>query len=433
VVGPHTPDLARPISQLAADSKREGYPDRISTALVGSCTNSSYEDIERAADIARQGADAGIEMRSRFLVTPGSDMIFETIQRDGQMKALESVGGTVLANACGPCIGQWKRDDIKKGERDSIITSFNRNFPGRNDANPETLAFIASPEIVVAMGLAGSLSFNPLSDTIKQNGHELKLRPPRPAPEIPADGFVSATAGYAAPSADPDSITIRVSPDSERLSLLDPFAPARTEDFVRMPLLIKTQGKTTTDHISPAGPWLRYRGHLDRISDNMFIGAIRAETGERGQTRNPISGDDARPVPEVARAIKAAGRKWFVVGDENYGEGSSREHAAMSPRHLGAGAIIVRSFARIHESNLKKQGVLALTFVNAADYAKVRADDELSLAGVLELAPGKRVKATLHHSDGKDESIELQHTLNADQIAWFKAGAALNILRAQAA
>jgi aconitate hydratase len=336
-----------------------------------------------------------------------------------------------LANACGPCIGQWKRDDIKQGERDSIVTSFNRNFPGRNDSNPETLAFIASPEITLALGLAGRLSFNPLTDSLRNNGTELKLSPPPPAPEVPSAGFAAAAGGYLAPASDPENVAVAVRPDSQRLALLDPFPRPTAKQFLRMPLLIKTQGKTTTDHISPAGPWLRYRGHLDRISDNMFTGAIRAGTGERGTTRNPLTGVQTRPVPEVARALKAAGRSWFVVGDENYGEGSSREHAAMSPRSLGAGAIIVRSFARIHESNLKKQGVLPLTFANAADYERIREDDELSLPGALAIGVGRPLEATIHHRDGTNEKIELRHSLNREQIAWFKAGAALNLLRDQ--
>jgi len=431
VVGPHTPDLARPISALAAAVKKEGYPDRISTALIGSCTNSSYEDISRAADVAKQAAAKGLRARSRLLVTPGSDMIDATIRRDGQMTALESVGAQVLANACGPCIGQWKRDDIQKGQADTIVTSFNRNFPGRNDANPETLAFIASPEITLALGLAGSLSFNPLTDELAVNGSKLKLTPPAPAPEVPKNGFAVAGGGYVAPAKDPGKIQVVVKSDSERLALLDPFPAPKESDFARMPLLLKTQGKTTTDHISPAGKWLRYRGHLDHISDNMFTGAIRAGTGERGTTRNPLTGEQGKPVPEVARAIKAARRKWVVVGDENYGEGSSREHAAMSPRWLGAGAIIVRSFARIHESNLKKQGVLPLVFANSADYEKVREDDEISLEKVFDIAPGTPVTALLHHRDGSEERITLKHSCNAEQIEWFRAGAALNLLRAR--
>jgi len=431
VVGPHTPDLARPISQLAADAEREGYPERISTALIGSCTNSSYEDITRAADIAEQAAAKGLKMQSRFLVSPGSDMIDETIRRDGQMAQLESVGGQVLANACGPCIGQWKRDDIEQGQADVIITSFNRNFPGRNDANPSTLAFIASPEITIALGLAGSLKFNPLTDTIEANGSSLKLTPPAPAPEVPADGFVTVDDGYLAPAEDSDAIEVVVNPDSERLSLLDPFTPPALEDYQDMPLLLKTKGKTTTDHISPAGKWLRYRGHLDCISDNMFTGAIRAWTGERGTTKNPLTGEAGQATPAVARALKAAGERWFVVGDENYGEGSSREHAAMSPRYLGASAIVVRGFARIHESNLKKQGVLPFTFANPADYELVQEDDRMSLPDVLSIVPGAPVSAVLRHADGSEDTIELRHTLNEDQIAWFKAGSALNLLREQ--
>jgi aconitate hydratase len=431
LVGPHTPDLARPISEVAAAVKKEGYPDRISTALIGSCTNSSYEDISRAADVARQAAAKGARAASRLLITPGSDMIDATIRRDGQMATLESVGGQVLANACGPCIGQWKRDDIAKGQVDTIVTSFNRNFPGRNDANPDTLAFIASPEITLALGLAGRLSFNPLKDELEVNGARVKLAPPAPAPEVPKNGFATVAGGYLAPAKDPSTVTVAVKPDSERLALLDPFPAPKAGEYERMPLLLKTQGKTTTDHISPAGKWLRYRGHLDRISDNMFTGAIRAGTGERGTTRNPLSGEQGQAVPAVARALKAAKRKWVVVGDENYGEGSSREHAAMSPRWLGAGAIIVRSFARIHESNLKKQGVLPLVFANPADCEKVKDDDEITLENVMSVAPGKPVTAILHHKGGGEERISLKHSLNAEQIEWFKAGAALNLLRSK--
>jgi aconitate hydratase len=430
LVGPHTPDLARPISEVAAAVASEDYPDTITAALIGSCTNSSYEDISRAANVAEQALAHGLKAKSSLLVTPGSDMIYETIKRDGQMATLEKAGATVLANACGPCIGQWKRDDVEKGDRNSIVTSFNRNFPGRNDANPDTLAFIASPELTLALGLAGRLSFNPLTDELEADGKKFKLDPPPVAPEVPAGGFVTAAGGYQAPSTDPGSVTVKVDPESERLSLLEPFAAPKAEEYERMPLLLKTQGKTTTDHISPAGFWLRFRGHLDRISDNMFTGAIRAVTGERGTTRNPLTGEQEQPTPKVARALKAAGRKWVVVGDENYGEGSSREHAAMSPRHLGAGAIIVRSFARIHETNLKKQGVLPLVFADPASYELVRLDDEISIESPLEIEPGKPVFAVAHHSDGSQDRIELKHTLNADQIKWFKAGSALNILSA---
>ncbi|MFQ5478925.1 MAG: aconitate hydratase [Candidatus Binatia bacterium] len=432
VVGPHTPDLSRPISQLAAAAEEHGYPERISTALIGSCTNSSYEDICRAADVAEQAAAQGLRMKSALLVSPGSTMIFETIKRDGQLASLEKVGATVLANACGPCIGQWQRDDIEKGQADTIITSFNRNFRGRNDANPDTLAFIASPEIVVAMGLAGSLAFNPLSGRLKrEDGSEVGLRPPTPAPEVPAQGFADTVSGYQAPASDPASIRVVVAAGSERLALLEPFPEPKEDEYLRMPLLLKTQGKTTTDHISPAGPWLRFRGHLDNISDNMYTGAIRAGTGERGTTRNPLSGEQGQPIPRVARALKAAGKKWVVVGDDNYGEGSSREHAAMSPRLLGAGAIIARSFARIAESNLKKQGILPLTFSESADYEKVREDDEFSLLEVFSMRAGEPLRALIHHTDGTEDSTELDHSLNDEQIEWFKAGSALNLLRKQ--
>jgi len=429
LVGPHTPDLARPLSEVAAAVKSEGYPDHLKVALIGSCTNSSYEDISRVASIAEEAAAHGYRSKSSLLVTPGSDMIFATIQRDGQMASLEKVGASVLANACGPCIGQWKRDDISKGEKNSIITSFNRNFPGRNDANPETLAFIASPEITLALGLAGSLSFNPMTDSLDSNGKSFKLSPPPPAPEVPANGFQVALGGYQPPAADGSKVEVTVKPDSERLSLLAPFPKPDVADYVRMPLLLKTQGKTTTDHISPAGPWLRYRGHLDKISDNMFTGAIRAGTGERGTTRNPLSGESGEGVPMVARALKAAGRRWIVVGDENYGEGSSREHAAMSPRHLGCAVVITRSFARIHESNLKKQGILPLTFANPNDWNKVREDDEMSVPEALAIAPGRTVQMILHHSDGTEEEIQAKHSCNAEQIGWIQAGGALNLLR----
>jgi len=429
LVGPHTPDLARPVSKMADAVREHDYPDRLSVALVGSCTNSSYEDICRAADVAEQARAHGARMAVPLLVSPGSDQIFATIRRDGQMATLEAVGATVLANACGPCIGQWRREEITKGERNSIITSFNRNFPGRNDANPETMAFIGSPEIVMAYGLAGRLSFNPLHDEIAGDKGAWRLTAPAPAPDLPVDGFVRSRAGYLAPSNDPVSVRIEVSPGSERLQILDPFDRHADQDFVEMPLLVKTRGKTTTDHISPAGLWLRFRGHLDRISDNMFTGAVNAFTGERGRTLNQLSGKEGEEIPKVARAYKAAGRKWVVVGDENYGEGSSREHAAMSPRFLGAAAIIVRSFARIHESNLKKQGVLPLTFIDPADYDKVRAADRITLVNLRDLAAGMPVTAILHHDDETVDRIDLRHTLNQEQIAWFRAGSALNLLR----
>ncbi len=429
LVGPHTPDLVRPVSKMADAVREHDYPDPISVALIGSCTNSSYEDICRAADVAEQARARGARMAVPLLVSPGSDQIFETIKRDGQIATLEAVGATVLANACGPCIGQWRRDEIKKGERNSIITSFNRNFPGRNDANPETMAFIGSPEIVMAYGLAGRLSFNPLSDEIDSDKGAWRLNAPRPAPDLPEKGFVKSRAGYVAPAAESAAVLIQVSPGSDRLQILDPFDRYADHDFVEMPLLMKTRGKTTTDHISPAGFWLRFRGHLDRISDNMFTGAVNAFTGERGTTLDQLSGEQGCETPKVARAYKVAGKKWVVVGDENYGEGSSREHAAMSPRYLGAAAIIVRSFARIHESNLKKQGVLPMTFVDPADYDKVRETDRVTLTNLRDLAPGIPVTAILHHDDGTVDRIDLQHTLNQEQIAWFRAGSALNLLR----
>jgi len=431
LVGPHTPDLARPISEVARAVRDNGYPDRVAVALIGSCTNSSYEDIGRAADVARQAAEQGARMAAPLLVTPGSDQIYATIERDGQMAALEAVGATVLANACGPCIGQWRRDEIKKGEKNSIVTSFNRNFPGRNDANPETLAFIASPEIVMAYGLAGRLSFNPLTDSLDGPRGSWTLSPPARAPELPERGFVRSRTGYEAPSPNPAVVQVAVDPGSERLQILDPFDRHADVDFVEMPVLMKTKGKTTTDHISPAGFWLRFRGHLDRISDNMLTGAVNAFTGERGRTLNQITGERGIEVPAVARAYRAAGRKWVVVGDENYGEGSSREHAAMSPRYLGAAAVVARSFARIHESNLKKQGVLALTFADTADYDRIREDDRITLTNLKDLAPAVRVTAILHHADGTAEPIDLKHTLNQEQIAWFRAGSALNLLRRQ--
>lgn len=429
VVGPHTPDLARPISQLKEDAKKNGYPMEIRVSLIGSCTNSSYEDIGRATHVARQALDKGLKAKTPFLISPGSDQIHNTIERDGQMQVLDQIGGTVLANACGPCIGQWQRDDIKKGEKNSIVTSFNRNFPARNDANPETLAFIASPEIVTALALAGRLDFNPLTDSLSgPDGTTLKLTPPE-APELPAKGFVAGTAGFVEPPADGSRIEVIVKPDSERLQLLEPFAPWDGKDFEKLAVLLKAKGKCTTDHISPAGPWLKFRGHLDRISDNMFTGAINAFTGETGKGRDVLTGETGVPFPKIARHYKAQGLGWVAVGDENYGEGSSREHAAMEPRFLGARAVIVRSFARIHETNLKKQGMLPLTFENPADYEKVREDDRISIVGLKDLAPGSPVQVILHHAGGNEESIRCRHSFSADQVAWFRAGAALNLMR----
>jgi len=432
LVGPHTPDLARPVSRMAEAVEGEEYPDRISVALIGSCTNSSYEDIGRVTDVLDQARRHGVDrVPVPLMVTPGSEQVRATIERDGQLEAMTSLGATVLANACGPCIGQWRRDEIKKGERNTIVTSFNRNFPRRNDGNPDTLAFIASPEIVAAYALAGRLSFNPLTDAVEIDGHRFQLEPPAPAPDLPRDGFTPGEAGYVAPPERSGSVEVRIPADSERLQKLEPFAPRSEASFERLPLLIKTRGKTTTDHISPAGPWLRFRGHLDNISDNMFTGAINAFTGEAGTTRDLLGGGTGKPVPEVARAYKAKGLGWIVVGDENYGEGSSREHAAMSPRLLGAAAVIVRSFARIHEANLKKQAVLPLTFVDPADYEKVQELDRISVLGLDELAPGGQVTVVLHHDGGGEDRVQTQHSLNAEQIEWFRAGSALNRLKQQ--
>jgi aconitate hydratase len=430
VVGPHTPDLARPVSRLGEDVRREGWPVELRFALIGSCTNSSYEDIGRAADVARQALAKGLRLRAPLMVTPGSDLIYETIRRDGQLADLEAVGAVVLANACGPCIGQWQRDDVQKGERNSILTSFNRNFPRRNDGSADTFAFIGSPEVVVACALAGRLDFNPLADTLENaRGEPVQLDVPAQADELPRRGFAPGMGGYVAPPEDGAGVAVSVSPDSDRLALLDPFAAWDGRDLTDLPLLLKAKGKCTTDHISAAGPWLKYRGHLDRISDNMFLGAANAFTGESGRTRNLLTGETGLPVPQVARAYKAAGLRWVVVGDENYGEGSSREHAAMSPRHLGAAAVITRSFARIHETNLKKQGVLPLTFADPADYGKVREDDRISITGLAGLAPGEPLTAVLRHADGTRDACPVRHTLTAEQIAWFRAGSALNRIR----
>ncbi len=427
VVGPHTPDLARPVSALADEVKQKGYPARLRYALIGSCTNSSYEDMSRAAHVAKQAVDHGIKASIGFLITPGSEQIFETINRDGQLQTLEEMGGVVLANACGPCIGQWKRQDITPGETNSIITSFNRNFQKRNDGNAETLAFIGSPEIVTAFAIAGSLAFNPLKDKLTAaDGSLVQLEPPQ-APELPVKGFVTEDSGYVEPADNGDQIEVIVKPDSDRLQLLAPFAPWDGQDFQHLPILLKALGKCTTDHISPAA-WLRYRGHLDKISDNMFIGAINAFTKESGQGRDLLSGE-TKPFPTIARHYKQEGLGWVVIGDQNYGEGSSREHAAMSPRFLGGKAVIVRSFARIHETNLKKQGILALTFANASDYDQIQETDRISIIGLAQLAPGKPVDVIIEHQDGKNESIKVKHTMTEEQIGWFKAGSALNLIR----
>ena len=429
VVGPHTPDLTRPVSEMAADTEREGYPETLTAALVGSCTNSSYEDIGRAVDVAKQARAKGLKMKSTLWISPGSDQIYETIKRDGMLEVLEEVGATVLTNACGPCIGQWQRDDIDTGTPNSIINSFNRNFAKRNDGNPQTHSFIGSPEIVMAYGLAGTLKFNPLTDSLtNENGEQVKLEAPAVADQLPRDGFVFDEEGYQAPPADNHSVEVIVSPSSDRLALLEPFSAWDGNDYEGLPVLIKALGKCTTDHISMAGPWLKYRGHLDNISNNMLIGAVNAFNEQTNSVKNQLTGEYGE-VPAVARAYKADGRRWVVVGDENYGEGSSREHAAMEPRHLGCAAVIVRSFARIHETNLKKQGILPLTFADPADYDKVMEDDKVSITGLAELAPGKPLTITLDHADGTSVSFPAEHTMTEEQITWFKAGSALNKIK----
>jgi aconitate hydratase len=431
LVGPHTPDLTRPIAAMADAVAAEGYPVEISSALVGSCTNSSYEDIGRAANIARQAAAHGIRVKSPLLITPGSEQVRATIERDGLLADLEAIGATVLANACGPCIGQWERDDIAKGEKNTIVSSFNRNFPARNDGNKDTLSFIGSPDTVVALALGGRLDFDFTTEAlVAPDGTKVVLEAPV-ADDLPSRGFDQGASGYVAPADDPSSVTVAVSPTSQRLELLTPFAAWDGHDYTRLRVLLKAKGKCTTDHISPAGPWLTYRGHLTNISGNMFLGANNAFTLD--DHADPGLGRDARdgsvmPLPELARAYKAAGISWVAVGDENWGEGSSREHAAMEPRYMGGRAIIVRSFARIHEANLKKQGVLPLTFADPADYDKVCFDDTVDIAGLAGLAPGSRVTVVLHHSDGSTDTFACDHTMSDEHIEWFRAGSALNLL-----
>jgi aconitate hydratase len=432
VVGPHSPDRARPISRLAAEvaDPVNGFVDTIATALIGSCTNSSYEDMSRAADVAAQIKWHGLATAAPLLVTPGSEQIRATIERDGQMQALEDVGATVLANACGPCIGQWRRADQASRAPNTIVTSYNRNFPRRNDGQATTMNFIASPELVTAFAAAGRLSFNPLTDTlVAADGTRFKLEPPQPAPEVPVDGFDRGRTAYIAPPADGRDVTLTIDPNSERLQRLEPWPAWDGADFLDMPVLLKAKGKTTTDHISPAGPWLRYRGHLDRFSDNMFMGAVNAFSGTVGTGRNALSSADAQPFAAIARDYKARGVRWVVIGDANYGEGSSREHAALSPRLLGGVAVIARGFARIHESNLKKQGLLALTFVDPADYDRIREDDRISLVGLADLAPGVPVACRIAHADGSGDTLSLSHSFSAAQLAWFRAGGALNLVR----
>ncbi|MBC7465895.1 MAG: aconitate hydratase [Bdellovibrio sp.] len=429
LVGPHTPDLARPISEIAKEAAEKGWPTKLSSALIGSCTNSSYEDIGRSAYVAKQAMTIGVKMGQPFLVSPGSAQIKNTVVRDGQMETFEAVGATVLANACGPCIGQWKRDDIKSGDKNTILTSFNRNFRGRNDANMETLSFIGSPEIVMAMGLAGRIDFNPMTDTLVGPTGSIKLQAPI-APELPVNGYVPDTEGYQKPEG--STAKVAISPTSERLELLKPFAVWDGQDFVDQLVLAKAKGKCTTDHISPGGKWLNYRGHLDKISDNMLLGADNAFTGEIGKGTSQLTGEN-KEFAKIAREYQKAGKGWMIIGDENYGEGSSREHAAMSPRYLGCTAVVVKSFARIHETNLKKQGVLALHFVTPSDYDKIQEKDLLSIRGLQDLAPAKNLFLEVKHADGSFEKIEVKHTYNAEQLRWFVAGSALNLIRANKA
>jgi len=427
VVGPHTPDLARPISKLAAEAKEKGYPVQLKAALIGSCTNSSYEDISRSAHIAQQGLKAGLKAKTSFLVSPGSERIYHTMKRDGFLDTFEQLGGTVLSNSCGPCIGQWKRADGVKGKADSIVSSFNRNFPGRNDGISETLSFLASPEVVTAYALSGDLGFDPVNQKLKSaDGKEFKLEPPV-GEELPAKGFAKGEEGFVAPAENGDQLAVEIPPTSERLQLLKPFPRWDGKDFDKLPLLIKTKGKTTTDHISPAGPWLKFRGHLDKISDNMFLGANSAFASEPGKGTNVLTGESNQTIAQIARAYKSTGIGSIVVGDENYGEGSSREHAAMSPRFLNVRAVITKSFARIHETNLKKQGILPLTFADAKDYDKIEMNDRLSVVDLANLAPGKPVTVIVHKPSG-DVKIQANHSMTAQQITWFKAGSALNAL-----
>ena len=429
IVGPHTPDLARPISKFSDDVIGNDYIDDISAALIGSCTNSSYEDMSRSSSIAKQAESHGIKAKIPLLVTPGSEQIRSTIERDGQIETLKSIGATVLANACGPCIGQWHRPELKDGEKNSIVTSFNRNFPGRNDGKRDTMNFIASPEIVTALALGGSLSFNPLEDSLEtQDGKKIKLSPPEIAPEVPEKGFVLAENVYVPPSENPDNVQVIIDPNSDRLQKLEPFKPWNGNDFTQLSLLIKAKGKCTTDHISPAGSWLRLRGHIDNLSDNLLLGAVNAFNDEVGKAKNMFT-NNLENCAKIAREYKKQNINWVIVGDTNYGEGSSREHAAMTPRFLQCVLVIAKSFARIHETNLKKQGVLALTFENVDDYEKINEDDKISIIGLENFSPESSFECELNHSDSTSEKISLKHSYNLSQIEWFKAGSALNVLK----
>lgn len=426
--GPFTPDLATPISKMKEAAAANNWPTKIEVGLIGSCTNSSYEDISRAVSLAKQVTEKGLSLKSEFTITPGSEQVRFTIERDGFLDVFGQIGATVFANACGPCIGMWDRVGAEKQERNTIVHSFNRNFAKRADGNPNTMAFVGSPELVTALAIAGDLNFNPLTDTLTNNkGEQVMLDAPTGF-ELPVRGFAVEDAGFQAPAEDGSGVTVAVSPTSKRLQLLDPFTAWEGTDLKGLKLLIKAKGKCTTDHISMAGPWLKFRGHLDNISNNMLIGALNFFNEKTDNVKNQLTGEHG-PVPATQRAYKAAGIGTIVVGDENYGEGSSREHAAMEPRHLGVRAVLVKSFARIHETNLKKQGMLALTFADKADYDKIQEDDNIDIVGLTEFAPGKPLTMVLHHADGTSDSILVNHTYNEQQIQWFVEGAALNIIR----
>jgi len=426
--GPFTPDLATPISKLKEEALKNGWPTKIEVGLIGSCTNSSYEDISRAASLAKQASDKNLKTKAMYTITPGSEQVRYTIERDGLIDIFDKIGGKVFANACGPCIGQWNREGADKGEKNTIVHSFNRNFSKRADGNPNTFAFVGSPELVTALAIAGDLTFNPLTDAlINEDGQSVKLEPPS-GYELPPSGFDIKDAGYIAPAEDGSDIEVIVKPDSQRLQLLEPFPAWDGKNIVGARLLIKAQGKCTTDHISMAGPWLRFRGHLDNISNNCLIGAVNAFNGETNKVKNQLNGQFGE-VPATQRAYKAAGIPTLVVGDHNYGEGSSREHAAMEPRHLGVKAVLVKSFARIHETNLKKQGMLALTFAHESDYDKIQEDDVLNFLDLDAFSPGKPIHIELVHANGSKEIITVKHSYNQQQIDWFRAGSALNLIK----
>ena len=423
--GPFTPDLATPISQMAAEAIENGRPTKIEVGLIGSCTNSSYEDIARSASIAEQAVHKKLHVKSEFTITPGSEQVRFTVDRDGYLDVFDKMGGIVLANACGPCIGQWERHSTDPGKKNTIVTSFNRNFSKRNDGNPNTHAFVGSPEIVTALAIAGELTFNPVTDSLKNSeGEQVMLDPPC-GDRLPQNGFEVKDLGYQAPSSDGSSVEVTINPDSKRLQFLTPFSPWDGENITGIKLLIKAKGKCTTDHISMAGPWLQFRGHLDKISDNMLTGAVNYFNDKTNLVKNQISGEHGS-VPEVQRAYKAKGVHTIVVGDENYGEGSSREHAAMEPRHLGVRVVLVKSFARIHETNLKKQGMLALIFSDKSDYDKIQEDDTFDFLDLVDFAPKKPLTLRVIHSDASSNDIQCEHSYNEDQINWFKHGSALN-------